>query len=485
VSANGSTPGSPSRHANESGTPLLAASILLPFVIGFVLCVWWTRTDRLLLTGDEPHYLIMADSVALDHDFDLRNNYTEDAITGRIYGEVEPHAYRYDQYWPPYHSPGLGLLLALPFRYGGVDGVRIALLTWAVLLPLALVLWMRPHASEIDLLLLALALGLSVPLAFGGVVVYPDLPAAAILAIASLACLNWFLVGETPPSGPWVLVWTLVGFLPWLQTRYAPVWLLLVAAGWWLAFRAARPSRARLMAGLVPAFVGAVLLAWFNWAYYQSILGPPRWPELTGSPMRAAMVFLGLHLDQSQGLFVQQPLWLLGLVAALPFARRHPIAALWITLVYLAAIVPPSLQMGRYGGGGPLGRYGWAAAFLWIVPVRHVVASTRASGARWFRWALLAGIAAQVLLAVRWMAQPTLLRPNLDERIWLRDSLFPELLKPFLPSFYFWDFTSYWFYPPNMVAMAVAALLLAAGALVARGSPAGSFEAGNPVESSG
>ena len=444
---------------------MLAGSAVLPFLIATCLCVWWTRSETLILGGDEPHYLIMARSVALDLDFDLKNNYEEEALTAWIYpGPLVPHAFQGGPQWPPYHSPGLGLLLALPFGYAGLDGARLALLTWAVLVPLALFVFLREHLTFGTCVLLSIALGLSVPLAYGSSQVYPDLPGAAILTVATLACLEWSARRSPPDTALWAITWSLVGFLPWLQSRFLAPWLLLVMAGAAMVLRAPRSARWRLLIGLLPAFLGVLALVWFNQTHYGAAFGPPRWNELTRSPARAAMIFLGLHFDRSQGLFVQQPLWLLGLVAAAPFARARPIAAAWIALLYLATIVPPSMQMGRYGGDGPVGRYAWAAAFLWMVPIGSLLTSGGVRAARWFRIALVLSVGVQLVLAAHWwIAGPYAFRPNLAEDVSLRDSLPPAVFQHVLPSFYFWDFTSYWRYPPNLVAIAAAILLVATG----------------------
>ena len=53
-----------------------------------VLAVWWSTTDRYQLTGDEPHYFILAASLLRDGDVDVRNNFDEDAATGEIYGPI-------------------------------------------------------------------------------------------------------------------------------------------------------------------------------------------------------------------------------------------------------------------------------------------------------------------------------------------------------------------------------------------------------------
>ena len=58
--------------------------------------------------------------------------------------------------------------------------------------------------------------------------------------------------------------------------------------------------------------------------------------------------------------------------------------------------------------------------------------------------------------------------PKLEESLTLRESLAGESFRSLLPSFYFWDFTSYWFYWPNLVALAIVALLIIWGATQAR-----------------
>jgi hypothetical protein len=445
-------------------------AVLIPILGATMVCVWWTRAERLVLSGDEPHYLIMARSVMLDGDFALWNNYQEDALTGEIYGPITPHAYTDQVAWLPYHSVGLALLLAGPFRYVGLDGVRLTLIAFSALLPLSIALWLPRRVPLSVGLLLACSMALSVPFGYGAFRVYPDLPAASIVTAAVLLCVA-FESGTVIPLWVWIGLWTLVGFLPWLQSRFLATWALLVGAGVVLALGASAARRRALLIGVVPAIAGVAALCAFNLAHYGSALGPPRWHELTRSPARAVMVFLGLHLDQSQGLFLQQPLWLLGLLGIVPFARAKPLMAAWLALVYLSIITPGAMQMGRYGGAGPVGRYAWAAAFLWIVPLAYLFEVCRERGLRWLRRAVVVTVAIQSLVALRWMITPELLAPRLDAGLAARESLAPMVLRYVLPSFYFWDFRSYWTHPPNVVAM-ITVVALGVSGLVWKRRPA-------------
>jgi hypothetical protein len=119
-----------------------------------------------------------------------------------------------------------------------------------------------------------------------------------------------------------------------------------------------------------------------------------------------------------------------------------------------------------------VGRFAWSAAWLWALPVGFAIAEHRRTLERWVKPLVVASLTYQALLAVRWLPNLQLLYPWLDENLAGRDSLFPLSLRPFVPSFYFWDFSSYWTYAPNLVAYALFAALLVTGTLAARRSDA-------------
>jgi hypothetical protein len=116
--------------------------------------------------------------------------------------------------------------------------------------------------------------------------------------------------------------------------------------------------------------------------------------------------------------------------------------------------------LARYGGGGPVGRFGWTAAWLWAIPIGVVVAAHARRLSRAVLVAVALSLGYQAALAMRWLAFPQVLFPELGEP---RDSLFPDALRHWSPSFYFWDFSSYWRFPPNIVAMLTVILCLLVG----------------------
>ena len=88
------------------------------------------------------------------------------------------------------------------------------------------------------------------------------------------------------------------------------------------------------------------------------------------------MIFLGLHFDQAQGMFVQQPVLLIGLLGIAPFAVRRPILAVGTSLSYLAVLLPNSFHDCWYGCYSFGGRFMWSVIALWFLPL---AASTPAS----------------------------------------------------------------------------------------------------------
>jgi hypothetical protein len=150
------------------------------------------------------------------------------------------------------------------------------------------------------------------------------------------------------------------------------------------------------------------------------------------------MIFLGLHLDQSQGMFFAQPLLLTGVASLVPFVRARPwIASFWAAL-YLSLIVPNAMELARYGLGGPAGRFAWSAMWLWLVPIGFVLAKHKSRAEPVVRALVIADACTKPSLALRWIPFPSAWT-NVDDP---GTSVFPRALTGWLPSFATWDFVS-------------------------------------------
>ncbi|MCU0249509.1 MAG: hypothetical protein MUE61_04835 [Vicinamibacterales bacterium] len=435
-------------------------AVALPPLLTCLLAAVWVQSGRIRLFGDEPHYVIIAESVVRDGDVELRNNHALEERSPTHVGEVAPHAYAAGHRWYPLHGPGLGVLIAPGLSVGGVLGARLTTCALSALLPLTMFLWLDGLLGRRHAMWLTLAATLSIPYVFGAVHLYPD-PVAAAMAAPLLLLLAHPADGQRRYMA-WAAFWLVTGLLPLLMVKFlAPSILLAMFA------LAGPPSHLRRLPGrhdawrTAPLFVvGPLILAAYHIVVFGDVLGPRGMGELAAGMNQAVMVLLGLHLDQAQGIFLQQPLLLAGVPALGVMAVRRPgLAAAWCAL-YASLLVPNLLQIIPFGGASPSGRFAWPAAWLWLVPLAVTFSWHRGQLERFFRPVLLAAGAYQAVLALRWLPSPMTITNEFTPDLALRNSLFPVGMRAWLPSFYSADFLSF---PPNVVAIVALLLLVASG----------------------
>src|SRR5258706_124729 len=186
-----------------------------------LLVVGLSYTLRLRVSGDEPHYLLMAQSLWREHDLDLRDNHAREDWREYTPGPITPHygAPRVDGRPYPAHSPGLALLAVVRLR----GPARIAFLAVAAAMGAGFLLYYRA------------IFGVASPLAiYGGLP--RDADGSPLRALAGLFLDRSF------------------GLLP-----YAPVFLIALAGlGRLVRLRAWEPL-------LVGAAVIAPVLPWRMW----------------------------------------------------------------------------------------------------------------------------------------------------------------------------------------------------------------------------
>ena len=208
--------------------------------------------------GDEPHYLLAAESIVEDGDVDVLDEYATRQYADFYPYPLDRHGRETEGRLNEPHGVGFPLFIAPAYAVAGVRGVELFL---AVIAALAVALAYRIALRVVPdpwALGAALAVGLSPPLVAYGTAVYPELSAAAALAGAALLALR---LDERISRRDAFGCYLLLGTLPWLGTKF-------VAAGLVIALFAARPlwrSRRRTLA------VGAVELSLFSVALYVAI----------------------------------------------------------------------------------------------------------------------------------------------------------------------------------------------------------------------
>jgi hypothetical protein len=186
--------------------------------------------------GDEPHYLLTAESIVSDHDVDLRDEYAARAYRHWYPYVLERHGRLTNGQANEPHGIGFPLLIAPFYALGGPTAVQllmaaIAALAFTLGALLARLVVPDPWASGA-----ALACGLSPPALAYGTTVTPELTAGALLATAALLALG---ARERPRIRRVAGAGLALGVLPWLGLVFAiPGTVVALALVRWLRRRA-------------------------------------------------------------------------------------------------------------------------------------------------------------------------------------------------------------------------------------------------------
>lgn len=228
--------------------------------------------------GDEPHYLLAAQSLVRDGDLDVENQFR-----ARSYSGFYP--YPLDRQGRPRngrllepHGAGYPALIAPAYAIGGATAVQLlaaALAALAVALGYRLALRVVPDPWALGA---ALAVGLSPPFIAYGSAVYPELAAGAALAGAALLALR---LDDQVRRREAFGCFALLGALPWLGTKFALAGLVVGVFAARSLFRACRRTLA----------IGAIELSLFSAALYvavnEALYGGPT-PYAAGAAGEAA-----------------------------------------------------------------------------------------------------------------------------------------------------------------------------------------------------
>jgi hypothetical protein len=134
-----------------------------------------------------------------------------------------------------------------------------------------------------------------------------------------------------------------------------------------------RPLRHWWLTPLATFALSLALLCSYNYVAFENVLGPYDRTALSFGIREVGMIFLGLHSDQSQGMFMQQPFLLLGLIGIVPLVKESWRVALLLGALYFSVLLPNAMHPNWYGGFSFAGRYWWPVVFLWTFPASYAI----------------------------------------------------------------------------------------------------------------
>lgn len=211
-------------------TLLLLLCLPVLYYIGTVLS--WEKKKRVPITGDEPHYLMISESIRKDGDFNLKNNYEEDRNTKKIIGpvDVENHTVSKDGKLYSIHSIGTSCLVLIGYSIFGITGARINLALLAGIIPfLFYQLGKIFHLSSEEATLIAVFYSVSLPFPMVAGQIFPDLPTGILLIFV----FTILLMSETKINfkNNHILYFACAvgcGCLAWLHTKNLPSVMLIL-----------------------------------------------------------------------------------------------------------------------------------------------------------------------------------------------------------------------------------------------------------------
>ncbi len=352
------------------------------------------------ITGDEPHYLLAAHSLAYDGDLDLKNNYLDGDHRDFYSGFLDPHMREQpDGKWLLSHDIGLPVLIAPAYALEGRLGVmRFFAFVGAILAAQIFLLGWEVSGRWQGGALGWLAMAFSAPLALYVFQIYPEVVGGLVVLWSTRQILNtpsWLnpgTIGEimgskarlradagwaapggagsstqlanniNPDSGlPHLGFWNLefgllaiaLAALPWLSGRYVPLMLFLVA----LLVRKQWPRRALwLSVGGIALLSLAIYLA-ANFALFG---GPTPSTTASGNAVTAGFSnvagqqigrgLAGWLFDQQRGLLVYGPVLIVAFFGLPHLWRLRRLDGLWLLAPFVIMWALTSVWGGFYVG---------------------------------------------------------------------------------------------------------------------------------------
>jgi hypothetical protein len=354
--------------------------------------------------GDEPHYLVMAQSIWRDGDLKIENNHTRRDYAEYFRRDLDPHYLTRGSDGEIYsiHPVGMPVLIAPIYAVGGYRGVVLAFVLMAALA--AALMWqtMARVSGAIGASTFAwAAVVLTTPFLYNSFAVYPEIP-AALAVIVAFALLTH--PGTSPGStGRWAAVGVAAGALPWLSTKYAPMSAMLIALGlariaWPTGSRisdvfgvwtsGSRRFRALIPAGALLLPYGLSLLAWFTFFYV--IWGTPRPQAPYGAlvqtrPFNLVFGAPGLLFDQEYGLLPYAPVYILvasGLWVMWRAGNELRRLAFEVSLTFAALLATVGAFRIWWGGSASPGRPLTSGLLLLALPIAVAFTAFPAASAR-------------------------------------------------------------------------------------------------------
>ena len=366
-------------------TPTLQVLVLLPIAAAYL---WMALLAGRGLSGDEPHYLAITQSLWLYHTLDQSPVLFHHDFFSYYHSLMSSHSLHRDGRLYPLHPLALPVFLLPGFAMAGARGARFTvallavLLCWRMLRLTARVVAPRPAALTV------LGVGLSAPFVLNAGAIYPDVASGLVIVLAYEAIDAPRLTARRA-----LALGLLLAVAPWLHIKL----LVIVGAYMLLAAYAllygeqldgTREGLRRTMLAAALALdlplLSIAVLSVFNGLVYGSYSLTAQFTLrgqslLTGNPLGGAV---GQLFAQGQGALGTAPFLLLAIPGAVALWRRDRAAALKVALVTLPFWLITLTYRDWWGGDCPPLRYLMPLLPLWALGIAALLDGLRTAAPR-------------------------------------------------------------------------------------------------------
>ena len=337
-------------------------------------------------SGDEPHYLVIAQSLWRDHDLKIENNHQRGDYREYFTSDLEPHYLTRGRDGEIYsiHPIGISIVLAPIYALAGYKGSVWALILMGALAASIAWRWTVRSLNAPGAATFAwAAIAFSAPFMFNTFTIYPEIAAA----LAVMFALSTTVKTDTERSGvlPWFAIGVAIASLPWLSTKYAPMSAALLLVVFFRFQSVSGRASARQSGSFsflrnakvwaVVAIYALSLAAWF--AFFYAIWGNPLPMAPYGSLVQTTPLNLrfgapGLLFDQEYGLLAYAPVYVLAATGLYQMwraggdLRRQ---AMEITFIFTALLVTVGAFGIWWGGSAAPARPIASGLLLLMMPI--------------------------------------------------------------------------------------------------------------------
>jgi hypothetical protein len=321
--------------------------------------------------GDEPHYLIITESLLKDGDLQIENNHRQRDYQSFFAGDLRPDFFERGKNGAIYsiHAPGLPALVLPAYAVGGRLGAVMFIALLAALAALAVFDLAELIGGRAAAVAAWVACCLTVPFIPYAWLIFPEMPGALVVAWAAL----WLQQSTERSRATWIWRGVALATLPWLHTKFVVFLAIFAAAFAWRL----RRQIGRLAACAIPVAVGSALWLYSFYAIYGVFDPEAPYGAYTRIYVLTKYIphgLLGIFFDQKFGLLIYSPIYLCAIAGVWMMLRNVRTRFLaTVLLLAVAAFVGSTARLYMFWGGS-------SAPARFLVPILPCLAPMVALG---------------------------------------------------------------------------------------------------------